>query len=146
MHILLPYCTENYQKLWKTFTWPLLRTQYAEQILFEEKISIFNFVVGERRRKKNSNFSQLSKIQSWRENRTYAMLKSVFSTIHTRNLKNLAIAEFCAIFHGNCTHLESWAWNLFKDPSGYGPCENGVRPSSRSANTAVLLPNISKPH
>ncbi len=40
------------------------RTLYAEQILSEEKISIFNFVVGERRRKK-FKLSQFSKIQSY---------------------------------------------------------------------------------
>ena len=60
MHAILH---ENYQNCEKHLHDLYERTQYAEQILFEEKISIFNFVVGERRRKK-FKLSQFSKIQS----------------------------------------------------------------------------------
>ncbi len=69
------------------------RTQYAEQILFEEKISIFNFVAGERRRK-NSNLHNFRKFRVVRENQTYAMLISIFYSILTRNLKK----KFGAVF------------------------------------------------
>ncbi len=52
----------------------------------KKKISMFSFVVGERRRK-NSNFHNFQKFRAVRENRTYTMLVSVFYSIHTRNLK-----------------------------------------------------------
>ncbi len=55
-------------------------------ILFEGKISVFNLVGGERRRK-NSNFHNFRKFRVIRENRTYAMLIIVFYSVHTRNLK-----------------------------------------------------------
>ncbi len=93
LHILHAILHENYQNFEKHLHDLYERTQYAEQILFEEKISIFNFVVGERRRK-NSNFHNFRKFRAVRENRTYAMLKSVFYSIHTRNLKK----KFGAVF------------------------------------------------
>ncbi len=64
LHILDAKLSENYYNFEKHSHDPYGRTQYAEQILFEEKIFIFNFVVGERCRKK-FKLSQFSKIQSY---------------------------------------------------------------------------------
>ncbi len=59
-----------------------LNTQ--NEFYLKKKICIFNFVVGERRRK-NSNFHNFGKFRVIRENRTYVMLISVFYSIQKRN-------------------------------------------------------------
>ena len=59
-----------------------------------KKKSLSSILQLEKDAEKNSNFHNFRKFRAVRENRTYAMLKSVFSSIHTRNLKK----KFGAVF------------------------------------------------
>ncbi len=81
MHVIL---RENYYNFQKNVHDLNDRTHFGEQILFERKLSIFNFVLVGRRRRK-SNFQNFRKFRVNRENETYAIFIGVFYFILTKN-------------------------------------------------------------